>query len=112
MHKKNEQLKKNEYNDRITQVEHGSFTPLVFSCLGGMSYECDRFYKRLAEMIAEKRAINTSIASCWIRTKISFSLLRSTLLCIRGSRSTQRINEVENLAATDIMAAVNESRVR
>ena len=36
--------------------------------------------------IAEKRNISNSIATTFIRTKISFSLLRSMLLCIRGSR--------------------------
>ena len=43
-------------------------------------------------MIAEKRNISKSTATTFIRTKISFSLLRSMLLCIRGSRSVKRIN--------------------
>ena len=37
VHKKNENEKKREYNQRILQVEHGSFTPLIFSCFGGMN---------------------------------------------------------------------------
>ena len=32
VHKKNENEKNREYNQQILQVEHGSFTPLVFSC--------------------------------------------------------------------------------
>ena len=35
-HKTNENSKKREYGERVLNVEHGSFTPLVFSCLGGM----------------------------------------------------------------------------
>ena len=35
VHKKNENEKKREHNQRILQVERGSFTPLVFSCFGG-----------------------------------------------------------------------------
>ena len=60
---------------------------LVFSCYGGMARECDAFYKRLAELLAEKRDLHQSIVTNWIRTRINFYLLRSTLLCIRGSRS-------------------------
>ena len=35
VHKENENEKKREYNQRILQVVHGSFTPLVFSCFWG-----------------------------------------------------------------------------
>ena len=31
----NEKEKKRTYNQRVIQVEHGSFTPLVFSAYGG-----------------------------------------------------------------------------
>ena len=47
-HKSNESSKKREYNQRILQVEHGSFTPLVFSSFGGMGIECSNFYNRVA----------------------------------------------------------------
>ena len=50
----NENEKKKAYNDRVMQVEHGSFTPLVTSAAGGMARECSKFYSRLSEMIAEK----------------------------------------------------------
>ena len=43
VHKNNENEKKREYNQRILQVEHGSFKPLVFSCFGGMSSLCNCF---------------------------------------------------------------------
>ena len=89
---KNEEEKKKKYNARVLNVENGTFTPLVFSVNGGMGRECKKFYSRLTEMIAEKRNISNSIATTFIRTKISFSLLRSMLLCIRGSRSVKRIN--------------------
>ena len=76
----------------LVNVENGTFTPLVFSVNGGMGRECKKLYSRLTEMTAEKRNISNSIATTFIRTKISFSLLRSMLLCIRGSRSVKRIN--------------------
>ena len=78
-----------KYAAREVEVENGSFTPLVFSCFGGMSRECGLFYKRLSEKLAEKRNMATSEATCFIRTKISFSLTKAVVLCIRGSRGTR-----------------------
>ena len=51
----NEREKKRQYNERILEVEHGSFTPLVMTALGGMGREASKFYSRLSESIAEKR---------------------------------------------------------
>ena len=35
--------KKRSYRQRILEVEHGTFTPLVFSVHGGMGEECKTF---------------------------------------------------------------------
>ena len=86
----NEKEKKQQYNERILEIDHGSFTPLVFSIHGGMGRECSMFYNRLAQKISEKKDIHKSTATNWIRTKLSFALLKSALLCIRGSRSLTR----------------------
>ena len=92
--KKNEEEKKRQYNQRVLEVENGTFTPLVFATNGGMARECRAFYKRLAEMISEKRKVPTAMVTSFIRKKISFSLLRSTLLCIRGSRSFRKEHDL------------------
>ena len=42
-HKINEKEKKRNYNNRILQIEHGTFTPLVFSIYGNMRRECAKF---------------------------------------------------------------------
>jgi len=44
--------KKQEYGDRIREVELASFTPLVFSTTGGMDREGLVFYCRLAELLS------------------------------------------------------------
>ena len=93
---KNEEEKKKSYNERVLNIENASFSPLVFNVNGGMARECKKFYSRLTEMIAEKRNISLSIATAFIRTKLSFSLLRSMLLCIRGSRSLKREIIIDN----------------
>ena len=84
-----EQEKRRAYNQRVLQIEHGSFTPLVFSIFGGMSPECNRFYSRLSLLLSEKRNENQSLTTSWVRCRISFSLLRSALLCMRGSRTAK-----------------------
>jgi hypothetical protein len=106
-HKTNEDSKKREYGERILNVEHGTFTPLVFSSLGGMSPQCSHFYNHLADKISEKRMIPISKTRSWMRTKLSFCLLRATHLCIRGSR-TKRF-EPEHFGSTNIPLAVTRA---
>ena len=110
-HRSNEAAKKREYGERIINVEHGSFTPLVFSSFGGMSVECTHFYNRLSDKISEKRDISVSKGRAWIRTKLSFSLLRMTLLCIRGSRTKRQHSTHEPISETNIQAALIDSRL-
>ena len=57
----NEKEKKKTYNERILQVEHRSFTPLVMSTTRGMSRECQKFYSPLTEMICKKRKTNYNV---------------------------------------------------
>ena len=85
---RHEQAKKREYGDRIREVENGSFTPLVFATTGGMGREAMMLYKRLADQVSEKKNIHYSKTMAWFRCTLSFSLLRSAVMCIRGSRST------------------------
>ena len=111
IHETNEKEKKVKYAQRIIEVEHGSFTPLVFSCFGGMSRECGAFYKQLAEKLAVKRRITTSEATCFIRTRLSFSLVKSLVLCICGSRSI-RDNPSCPVGETDISLTISEGQLR
>ena len=53
-YRKHEREKKRAYEQRIREMEHSSFTPLVLSATGGMGREATCFYKRLASMLAQK----------------------------------------------------------
>ena len=106
--KRNEDEKKRMYNQRVLEVENATFTPLVFATNGGMGRECRTFFKRLAQMISEKRHIDYAVASNFIRTKLSFSLLRSTLLCIRGSRTYRRDHELSDMEQVNILAHIRQ----
>ena len=51
---RNELEKKRAYDQRVREIEHGLFSPLVFSTAGGMGTIATVVYKQLALMIAEK----------------------------------------------------------
>ena len=90
--KDNETTKKNEYNERVIRVEHASFTPIVVSAMGGFGVETSRFVSRLVEKVAKKKDMEVSVVANYIRTKVSFELIRSQVACIRGSRSLKNIS--------------------
>ena len=69
-------------------MEHGSFTPLVFSTSGGMGGLATTSYKRLASQIANKKEQPYSKVIAWLRCHLCFSLLRSSITAIRGARSS------------------------
>ena len=75
------------YEQRIRDVEMGSFTPLVFSTVGGMGSAATVAYKCLASMLSTQWGQSYSSVVSWIRCSTSFSLLRSAVTCLRGARS-------------------------
>ena len=86
-----ENEKKRLYSRRVLDIEHGTFTPLVFTTNGGMGKECLRYHSRLAELIATKKGEQYATTISWIRARVSFAILRSALICLRGSRNTRKI---------------------
>ena len=85
-----ENEKKNKYNERVIQIEKGSFTPIVGSTLGGFGKEADRHHKRIASLIAAKRNENYADVITYIRTRLRFSVLKSILTAVRGVRGKTR----------------------
>ena len=91
-----EKEKKRKYNERVLEVENGSFTPLVFSVFGGMGQEC--------QMWGESHAV----VATWVRTRTSFALLRATLMSIRGCRHRY----YNSVADVDMALDVKETSIR
>ena len=83
-----EMEKRRQYDERVREVEQGSFAPLVFATSGGMGKQATVFYKRLASLLALKKDQPYSHMIGWIRCRLGFSLLRSSITCLRGTRST------------------------
>ena len=92
---------KRSYNQRIIETENGSFTPLVFACTSGMSREGGKFYSRLPDLLAIKKNLNKSTVMGWLRAKLSFKLLRSVNICIRGSRA-RNVRKLKKIYADDL----------
>ena len=99
-----EKRKKREYLERIRNVEHGDFTPLVVATTGGIGPEGSMTLKRLAWRLAEKREMHISLVAGWLRCRLSFAILRSALVCLRGSRpfkpKKDKVDDVIDLAVS------------
>ena len=64
--------------------------------------ECLRYHSRLAELIAIKKGEQYAKTMSWIRSRISFALLRAVLICLRGYRTIGRIQRDIKNANIDI----------
>ena len=87
-YRNHEKIKKRVYDQRIREIEHATFTPLVLSSTGGLGQATTTTYKRLASLLSTKRKQTYSTTMGWIRCRLSFSLLHSAIMCIRGAQSS------------------------
>ena len=102
LYRRQEQLKRNAYEERVRQVEKASSVPLVFTTSGSASPAATVVLKRLAARLAEARDLSYSTVMGWLRCRLSFCLLRCAVMCFRGSRSrrTTALDNVPNLACS------------
>ena len=71
-----EKQKKRSYNQRIQQIDKGTFTPLIFGATGGIVRKCSIFLSKLADKLAVKKKCAKSMIISNKRRKISFLLIR------------------------------------
>ena len=102
-----ENIEKMKYEPRIINVEKGTFSPLIFSCTGGAGPSATRVIKQVASKLSLKNDDSYANIITFIRTNISFALLRSSVLCLRGSRSIRLPQPVE----ASMGAVVGEGRL-
>jgi len=89
--RRHELEKKHEYGDSVRTVDGESFTPLVFSTFGGLGKESTILYNRLTDLLSQKHNTTYHRTLSWMRCSLPFSLLRSEILAIRGSRKCQPV---------------------
>ena len=68
-----------------------------------------RFLSVLIDKVAEKHDMHTSIVANYIRTKLSFEIVRSQVLCIRGSRTLRKaVVDVGDVEVVQHVAGIRE----
>ena len=109
IYRSQEQEKCWQYEERILNVERGIFTLLVFSATGGAGPAATAFLKRLADKYSSRKSSSYAQTLNWIRCRLSFALLRSGILCLRGARTVRTANSASELRQPDL--AVVEARL-
>ena len=84
--KEQENEKKRKYNQRVMDVEMGTFTPLVFGTNGGMGLDCQNFLRTLVNKLSSKNNEPYGSVISWLRIQLLFAILRTVHRCVRGSR--------------------------
>ena len=97
---KHEKEKKQEYNGRIMNIKHDTFTSLFFSVSGVLGNKCSMFHKHMAEKIAKNFNWSYQKVITVIRCKLSFIIMRSALLCITRSRSNYVLKDIDEFSLT------------
>ena len=69
-----------------------------------------KYHSLLAELIFIKKGEEYAKTMTWIKGKVSFSILRSALLCLRGSRSNRR--RTNNVKDIDVDVELARSYVK
>ena len=77
-------MKKRAYGQKVQEIEHASFTPVVMSATGGMAHEATYFYKYLASLLSHKWGHEYSVVMGRLRCSLSFSLLHPAIQCLCG----------------------------
>ena len=90
VYEKHEKEKKKAYLHRVIEVEKSTFTPLVMSTTGGIGREFSKTLKQLAERKAAKTGYKYDQCIRYLRLRLSFAVVRSVTISIRGHRGRLR----------------------
>ena len=71
---------------KAVEDRRSQFTPFVVSVDGLLHREANHFMKRIAASLAAKLEKSYSETVSFVRTRLSFAILRSASLCLHGSR--------------------------
>ena len=97
-----ENEKKRQYSRQVLEVEQGTFTPLVFTSTGGMANHNarDSIAASQSYILSLKKEDDYATTISWISAKVSFAILRSALLCLRGTRRKRRAANISDIDIT------------
>ena len=106
-YQRHEREKRRCYEERVREIEHATFSPLVLSSTGGMGKSATAC-KRIAGLLSDKTKEPYNRVMAWIRCRLGFALVHSSMVCLRGARRRPlRVSDVADASAT---LAVAEAR--
>ena len=76
-----------DYNSQISNIEQGTFTPLVFSGTGGMGRSCLMFIKELSELISTKQKDGLIVVTYGFRCKLVMQYYKFAYYAFEGTES-------------------------
>ena len=79
--------------ERVRRGEHGTLTPLVFTCTVGAGPLGTHFIQRLASKISDQWDMPYSQAVGLLRCRISFTLLHSATDCLVEAAGRSRVRQ-------------------
>ena len=100
--------KKRQYNSRVTEVEHGPFTLLVFSAYGGSGPETKIYYRTISKTSNKTRSRTKCSHKLAKDQALSFTILSSVVLRIRGSLTVRKNEVITDPAEIEISKAVGQ----
>ncbi len=109
MYKAHVNEKKRKYCQRVIEVDHGTFSPLVCASTGSVDEEFAVVLKVLAHKVAAKTNQRYAHVIGLLRCELSFSLMRSAIRMLRGSRRLRRGHGVNWCKPVDVTVA--EARI-
>ena len=109
MYVQHEKLKKRAYEECLCKVEHATFVPAVFTTTGEMGKCASAFYNRIASLLAKKISEPYASTIAYIRCRLSFAVLRASVMRMRGSRS---LCSARDEFSDSAMVAVAEANIR
>ena len=97
MYRAHEREKKRAYEQCVWKVEHSGsgLHPPSPVCHWRHGNKATTFFKCLASLLAKKCDSHYSSTLCWLRCRLSFSLLRSAIQAIRGARSSRGLGVMQ-----------------
>ena len=97
-----EKEKKEKYMNASFE-KRASFTPICFSVDGMIGKDVEHLFKEMGDYLADKREKRYSDVMRWIRTRLSFAILRANILCLKGSHTQWRSLGAEDSAAISVI---------
>eukprot|EP00923_Selenidium_pygospionis_P017780 GHVN01031242.1.p1 GENE.GHVN01031242.1~~GHVN01031242.1.p1 ORF type:complete len:519 (+),score=81.03 GHVN01031242.1:1174-2730(+) len=95
--------KKHDKYDEEVKKRRGKFVPFAVSVDGMLDKESDEVLKALSRRLSVRWQVRYSMCVSWVRTRLSFALIRATNQCIRASRKPWRSLGTDDGAAVAYM---------